>query len=319
MDRIALANLPTPLEPASRLTEAWGGPSIWFKRDDLTGFELSGNKVRKLEFHLGAAIEAGSDTVITCGALQSNHCRATALAANRLGLDTLLFLRTPDGLPPSDVTGNHLLQRLSGADCRFITPEQWKQRDALMAGAADRLERSWVIPEGGSDAIGLQGFVVATQELVVQLEEAGITRATIWHPASSGGTTAGLVRGAGDADLEIVGISVGDPTTEMEDKVGRLLDAADERFGAVPRAASWRIEDEYVGGGYGVASDEELAVQVEATRLTGLIWDPTYTGKAIVALHREITAGALAADRGVVFWHTGGGFAAFAHDWSNVL
>jgi D-cysteine desulfhydrase len=315
--------LPTPLEPAPRLSEAWsppgGGPRIWIKRDDLAGFGLSGNKVRKLEFHLGGAVADGADTVITCGALQSNHCRATALAADRLGMRCVLFLRTPDGRPPDRLTGNHLLQRLAGADYRFITPDEYADRDRLMAEAASDLGDAWVIPEGASDVLGMQGFVVAMTELSLQLEEAGITRAVIWHAASSGGTTAGLVRGSAAAEVEIIGASIGDPAPQLEAEVVELLDEADQRFGSMPRPAPWRIIDRYAGGGYGVITNEELALQVEATRLTGLIWDPTYTGKALVGLHAEIESGAVAPDADVVFWHTGGGFAVFAHDWEPVL
>lgn len=317
--RIALARLPTPLEPASRLTEAWGGPRIWIKRDDLAGFGLSGNKVRKLEFHLGTALEAHASTIVTCGALQSNHCRATALAAARLGLECILFLRTEDGRQPSDLTGNHLLQRLAGADCRFITQEDWANREQLMADAAADVDGAWVIPEGASDALGMQGFVVAMTELETQLEESGVTEAAIWHAASSGGTTAGLVRGSTEPSIDIVGSSVGETSAALEAKIGALLDEADQRFGSMPRPAPWRITDEYVGGGYGMTTEEELALQVEASRLTGLIWDPTYTGKALVGLKAEIDAGALAPDTDVVFWHTGGGFATFAHDWESAL
>lgn len=319
MHRVALARLPTPLEPATRLSEAWNGPRIWIKRDDLTGFGLSGNKVRKLEYHLGGALEVQADTVITCGALQSNHCRATALAANRLGLKAVLFLRTNDGHPPGDVTGNHLLERLGGAECRFITPLEYRDRERLMADAAADLDNAWVIPEGASDALGMQGFVAAMGELAIQLDEADITRGVIWHAASSGGTTAGLVRGGATADVEIIGVSVGDPAAELGAKIVELLDEADQRYGAMPRSTPWRITDAHVGGGYGVVSDEELAVQVEATRLTGMLWDPTYTGKAITGLRREIASGSLRADRDVIFWHTGGGFATFAHDWSRAL
>ncbi len=318
MARVPLARLPTPLQPAPRLTGAWGGPRIWVKRDDLAGFGLSGNKVRKLEFHLGAALEVEADTVITCGALQSNHCRATALAADHLGLRTILYLRTPDGAPPAEITGNHLLQRLAGADCRFITPDEYASRDELMAEAAAEEPHAWVIPEGASDAIGMQGFVAAMTEAAVQFEEESVRAPVIWHAASSAGTTAGLIRGSAEGlDAELVGVSVGDPAHELTARITDLLDEADQRFGSMPRAIRWRITDEFIGGGYGVARDEELTVQVEATRLTGLIFDPTYTGKALVGLKASLDA--LDTDRDVVLWHTGGGFAAFAHDWSGVL
>jgi D-cysteine desulfhydrase len=313
--RIGLAHLPTPLESADRLTEAWGGPTIWVKRDDLTGFGLSGNKIRKLEFHLAAAIDAGADTVITCGAVQSNHCRATALAAARVGLDTILYLRSPDGKPPEAPTGNHFLQRLAGAECRFITPAQYDERDVLMAEAAAARGNSWVIPEGASDALGALGFVAAMHEIAPQLEDRGIVSPVIWHAASSAGTTAGMLRGAGELglDVEIAGSSVGDPANEVEHRIRTLLTDAIAQFGGSPCTVSWRIVDEYIGRGYGLSTPEELAVQAETTRLTGMIFDPAYTGKVIYGLKREIEQGRLTENDNVVFWHTGGGFAAFAH------
>ena len=313
--RLPLANLPTPLEPAPRLTAAWGGPTIWIKRDDLTGFGLSGNKVRKLEFHLAAALETGADTVITCGAVQSNHCRATALAAARVGLQTILYLATPSGMAPTEPTGNHLLQRLAGAECRFITPEQYGDRDAILAEAAAAHGNAWPIPEGASDALGTLGYVAAMHETAPQMEVLGIERPILWHAASSAGTTAGLVRGAAelDLDVEIVGSSVGEPASVVVRRIEDLLDDADVRFGPVEWNVGWRIIDDYIGLGYGLATSDELAVQAEATRLTGLLFDPVYTGKVIYALKQEIAADRITPDDNVIFWHTGGGFAAFAH------
>lgn len=312
--RIRLAQLPTPLERAPRLTEAWGGPEIWVKRDDLTGFGLSGNKVRKIEYHFAAAIAAGHNTVITCGAEQSNHCRATALAAARVGLRCLLFLRTPRGQAPGDLSGNHLLQRLAGAECRFITPAEYDDRDRLMAEAAREMGGAWVIPEGASDALGAEGFVEAAREIATQIGDLD-PPLTIWHPAMSAGTTAGLIRGAAQfgIDAAIVGCSVGDPATAIASRVEAILG------GDVPAEVRWSITDAHVGGGYGVVSREELALQAEASRLSGLLFDPTYTGKALYGLWREIGAGTFGAGDRVIFWHTGGGFAAFAHDWSAVL
>ena len=313
--RVSLANLPTPLEPAFRLTAAFGGPKIWVKRDDLTGFGLSGNKVRKLEFHLAAAREAGADTVITCGAVQSNHARATSLAAARVGLGTILYLRSPDGTAPETATGNHLLQLVAGAECRFITPAQWDDRDAIMADAAASHGAAWVIPEGASDALGALGFVAAIEEVAPQIESLGIERPVLWHAASSAGTTAGMVRGADEVglDVEIVGSSVGDPADVVEQRVRLLLDDADARFGSVRSAVPWRIVDDYIGRGYGLSTPDELAAQSHATRLTGLLFDPAYTGKALSGLREEIRSGRIGRDRNVIFWHTGGGFAVFAH------
>ena len=313
--RIGLANLPTPLEPANRLTAAWDGPTIWVKRDDLTGFGLSGNKIRKLEFHLAAAFDANADTVITCGAVQSNHCRATALAAARVGLHTILYLRSPDGQPPETATGNHLLQRLAGAECRFVTPEEYDDRDRIMAEAATAHGSSWVIPEGASDALGALGFVAAMHEIAPQLEDRGIVRPIIWHAASSAGPTAGMVRGAGELGLEaeIVGSSVGDPAGEVERRIRTLLTDAATQFGGTPGVVSWRVIDDYVGRGYGLSTPDELAVQAETTRLTGMLFDPAYTGKVVYGIKREVERGRLTKDDHVIFWHTGGGFAVFAH------
>jgi len=313
--RITLANLPTPLEKAERLTAAWGGPTIWIKRDDLTGFGLSGNKVRKLEYHLAAALDHGADTVVTCGAVQSNHCRATALAAAKVGLDTVLYLRSPDGLPPAEATGNHFLQRLAGAECRFITPAEYDRRNDIMGAAAADLGLAWVIPEGASDALGALGFVTAMHEIAPQLDDLGIEHPIIWHASSSAGTTTGMVRGAIETGLDgaIVGSSVGDTVEEVTDHVRALLADSDDIYGERTGDVPWRIIDDYVGRGYGLTTPEELATQIEATRLTGLLFDPAYTGKLVHGLKREIGRGHFTADDDVIFWHTGGGFATLAH------
>jgi D-cysteine desulfhydrase len=319
-----LALLPTPLEPADRLSDAWGGPRIWIKRDDLTGFELSGNKVRKLEFHFAAAKKAGADTVITCGAVQSNHSRATALAAARLGFRTILLLRHPSGEKPPALSGNYLLDVLAGADVRFITPRQWEDRDALMASAADQQRRigheTWVIPEGASDVLGMWGFVLAMRELADQLAAIPGEPAIVWHAASSGGTTAGIGWAADrlGLDSKIVACSIGDRSEEIRAKVEAIwADACRATDSQLPRP---RLEyvDRHIGGGYGVVAAEELAVQAEATALTGVVFDPTYTGKALFGLHSDIRDGRYTSADNIVFWHTGGGFAAFAHDFTQL-
>ena len=308
-ERFPLAQLPTPLDFADRLSKAWGGPEIWIKRDDLTGFGLSGNKVRKLEYHVAAAKAAGATTLVTCGAVQSNHCRATAIVAAKTGMKCILLLRSSDGQAPSQIEGNHLLQRLAGAEARFITREQWLDRIELMHEVAAEVEAqgesAWVMPAGASDRLG----VLAFDQALIELSEQITGPATIWHASSSGGTTAGLARGVARQGLEmaVVGSSVGESQAELTKTVTRLLGESDGD------GAPFEIVDSYVGLGYGKTTDEELAVQIEATQLTGLIWDPTYTGKALYALRREIERGRFSSDDRVVFWHTGGGFAAFAH------
>ncbi len=317
LPRIRLAQLPTPLEPLPRLTAVWGGPTIWAKRDDLTGFGLSGNKVRKLEYHLAAAHQAGATTLVTCGAVQSNHCRATAVAGARQGFRVVLYLRSPDGQPPSAVGGNHLLQRLAGAEPRFITPTDYVRRDQIMGDAADAIGNAWVIPEGASDALGAVGFEQAAAEAAEQWAVQAGGPVTWWHAASSGGTTAGMGTAADrlGLDVAIVGSSVGDPLDELADRIEDIW----EESGHMPAQPRIELIDSYIGRGYGLTTDDEMEAQIQATRLTGLFFDPTYTGKAIYGLRQEIMAGRFSSDDHVVFWHTGGGFAAFAHDYAGVL
>jgi D-cysteine desulfhydrase len=328
--RIPLAQLPTPFERLDRLTAAWAGaagnsPTIWVKRDDLTGFELSGNKVRKLEFHLAAARAAGADTVITCGAVQSNHCRATALAAARLGLRSVLAVRTADGRPVAP-TGNHLLHHLGATEILTITPEAYDERDAVMkAVATDQSARGhscWIIPEGASDALGMWGFVLAMRELAEQFDAAGIERPpTIWHAASSGGTTAGIAWAVDRLKLRtpVIASSVGDAAVHLEVRVNAIWHDALDEFGGERPDVPLEIIDSYVGGGYAVVTRDELAVQRDTTKLTGLLFDPTYTGKALFGLRQEIRNGRWSSDDHVVFWHTGGGFSVFADEYRGIL
>lgn len=323
--RTRLAALPTPLEPAHRLSERWGGPQIWIKRDDLTGFGLSGNKVRKLEFHFAAAGEAGADTVITCGAVQSNHSRATALAAARLGYRCILYLRKPDNVTNPDLSGNYLLDRLAGAQIRFIPPSDWELRDELMAAEATQQRaaghESWVIPEGASDVLGMWGLVVAMRELAEQAVWIEGNPATLWHAASSGGTTAGIGWAADRLGLEIdiAACSIGDPAPEIESKVTAIWEQAAAATGATVPTIPIAYIDRHIGDGYGLVSADDLRIQAEATSLTGLVFDPTYTGKALAGLRRDIADGVYGPRDNIVFWHTGGGFAVFAHDFSRIV
>jgi D-cysteine desulfhydrase family pyridoxal phosphate-dependent enzyme len=316
--RLELARTPTPLEPFDRLSEAWGGPRIWVKRDDLTGFGLSGNKVRKLEHHFAAARQDRADTVITTGAAQSNHCRATALAAARLGYDCLLLARTHDGEPPDEATGNHLLQLLAGAEVRYVTPDEYRERDRLMASEAERLaragRRAWVIPEGASDALGMWGMATCFTEITEQSTALDVDAVALWHAASSAGTTAGLGWMADrlDSSIPLVAVSVGDPVEHLREHVEAIWSQACATWGGEMPEPVLRYTDEYVGGGYGLVEAEQPAVVEQATRLTGLLFDPTYTGKAIYGLWQEIGSGRFEAGTDVIFLHTGGGFAALA-------
>ncbi len=315
-----LARLPTPLEHLPHLSATWGGPQIWVKRDDLTGFELSGNKVRKLEYHLGAALSSKADTVVTCGAEQSNHCRATALAAARLGLGCVLVLRTAEGRSPPQLRANHLLHHLAGARIELVDADGYRRRDQLMAALADDLRdqgrRPWVIPEGASDRLGMYGMADAFDELVIQMAAAGIEPAVVWHASSSGGTTAGFGWSAthNGSSAPIVAVSVGEHAAELENRVRAIWAEGAARESAPVPELPIEYRDDYVGGGYGVIDPAQPAVEAEATARTGLLFDPTYTGKALFGLRQEIASGRFGPDDQVVFWHTGGGFAVFAGD-----
>ena len=305
IEPLSLANLWTPIERLER-TSALLGIDLWVKRDDLTGAALSGNKVRKLEYLCGEARAQDADLLVTCGAVTSNHCRATAVAAAKLGMGAHLLLR---GDEPEVADGNLLLDRLVGAETTFITQEQWADRDALMADiaaqAAQTGRRPYVIPEGGSNAVGALGYVGAAAELASQAEAAEVDLGVVWHATGSGGTTAGLALGFEGTDVEVCGVAVCDDAAYFDAAITRIV----APFEASP---SWRILDGYQGAGYAQATDEELAFYAEVARREGLILDPVYSGKAFRALCLEAEAGRLPTDRAVVFVHTGGIFGVFS-------
>ena len=317
--RVHLAALPTPLHHLPRLSEQLG-IEVLCKRDDLTGSVLSGNKVRKLEYLLADALAVGADTVITCGGAQSNHCRATALAAAQVGLACRLLLRTDDPAAPPPLEGNLLLDRVAGADVRFISRPDYARRTVLMDEEVARLSAAghapYVIPEGGSNALGAWGYIRAAFELRAQLaamEAREKARAvTLVYAAGSGGTGAGLVAGAALSDLEarIVGFAVCDDTAYFQREIARILAELAARF-ELPRVASLppaEIVDEFVGVGYAKTRPEELRSLIAVARAEGLVLDPVYTGKAMYGL-RELqrrAPGCLGSR--VVFVHTGGVF-----------
>jgi len=311
-ERVTLARLPTPLERADRLGSALG-VELWIKRDDLTGAELTGNKVRKLEFLLAEARARQADTVVTCGGAQSNHCRATALAAARLGMRTLLLLRVADPRQPPPIEGNILLDRLCGAEIRWVSPADYARRARLLPEVADELRRAgrtpYVIPEGGSNPLGAWGYVRAVEELAAQLPPGP---ATIVYAAGSGGTGAGLLLGlklAGLRDLRAVGVNVCDDREYFVGVIGDIVEGAIARWQLPVVFDRSEIEmlDGYVGGGYGVSRPEELALIRDVARTEGIVLDPVYTAKAFLGLRER------ARELGprVVFLHTGGIFGLF--------
>jgi D-cysteine desulfhydrase len=314
--RLFLAHLPTPLQKPQRLADRLG-IDLWVKRDDASGGAEAGNKIRKLEFLLADAALHGADTVITCGGIQSNHARATALCAASLGMRALLFLRTTDpsretALAPLD--GNVLLDRMAGAEIRWITPAQYKARNALMDEAAAELtgqqKVAYVIPEGGSNGLGALGYVEAMREVRRQLDlglAGGTPFDVIVHACSSGGTAAGVALGAFRHGVapEVRLLTVGDdvPTTEaIIERIVEQARALDPDLGAT---ANIVVDDRANGPAYAVSTPEQRARMIEASRLSGLVFDPVYTGKALSGLWELCESGELRGKR-VLFLHTGG-------------
>ncbi|MGC3998636.1 MAG: D-cysteine desulfhydrase family protein [Anaeromyxobacter sp.] len=318
--RAPLARLPTPLEPSARMGAALG-IDLLYKRDDLTGLELSGNKARKLEYLLAEAERQGADTVVTCGGIQSNHCRATAFAAARRGLETVLLLRTADPAHPPPPEANVLLDRLAGAQLRFIGPAQYERRDALMEDVSAELRaggrRPYVIPEGGSSALGCLGYVLAVAELRAQLPDAWRDGPlTLAYAVGSGGTGAGIelgVRLLGWRSARPLGFAVWRDAAHFRGVIAGLCAEARRRWPALPEVppAEVAVDDGFVGPGYAQPTAEGLALIARAAREDGVLLDPVYTGKAMLGVAtRAQQPGGLPSPR-VVFFHTGGAFGLF--------
>jgi D-cysteine desulfhydrase len=320
--RVPLARIPTPLEPLKRLSERLG-VDLYVKRDDLTGVELTGNKVRKLEFVLADALRQGADLVLTCGGAPSNHSRATAIAAARLGLRCRLILRTPDPSNPPALEGNLLLDRLAGSEIVWITPEEYKRRDEIFAREADSLRRSglkpYMIPEGASNALGAWGYIHAAAELKQDLEKLpGGTgqRTTIVHATGSGGTTAGLILGTKLLGLNarIIGVNVCDDRDHFVRAIGEICEDCISRYGlnvSFSRESDIEIVDGYVGLGYAQSRPQELSLLMEVASAEGLFLDPVYTGKAFFGMVQELRRNQKIFGDRIVFLHTGGIFGLF--------
>ena len=319
--RLDLARLPTPLTRMERLSTEFPGVDIWLKHDEMTGVEVSGNKVRKLEFIFAEALAQGCDTVITCGGVQSNHCRATAVLAARLGLKAHLLLR---GERPPELSGNLLLDHLSGAEISYISQADWRTHEEYGRELQDEYERrgrrALFIPIGGSDAIGLWGYIAACEELRKDFDRSGIEPDAIVVATGSGGTQSGLLVGRELFGLRagIVAFNVCDDAAWFEQKVRRDVAAWSERYDAsfdVEGLAIATIEG-YVGPGYGEAGPEVYRTIASVARREGVFLDPVYTGKAFNGMLSELRkgdSGCLAGAGTVVFIHTGGLFGVFPH------
>jgi D-cysteine desulfhydrase len=320
--RLELARLPTPLETMNRLSEELD-VELYVKRDDLTGLALSGNKVRKLEFVLADALKMGADTVLTCGGEQSNHARATAVAAARLGLGCRLILRTVDPANPPAVEGNTLLDRMAGAEILWVSPDEYARRDEIFEKEATRLKkvgkRPYPIPEGASNTLGAWGYIRAAEELAGDLGRlpGGLGRVTtVIHATGSGGTGAGLILGAKmhGLNVRVASINVCDDREHFVRVIGEICEDAMAQYEInVPfsRERDVDIVDGYVGRGYALSRPQELAFIRDVARREGIFLDPVYTGKAFFGMTQELKRHPGCFGQRVVFLHTGGIFGLF--------
>jgi D-cysteine desulfhydrase len=313
LSRVRLAHLPTPMVAPKRLAEGLG-IDLWVKRDDATGGAEAGNKIRKLELLLADALATGADTVVTCGGLQSNHARATALCAAALGLRAVLYLRSnrPEEAPPLE--GNVLLDRLAGAEIRLITPETYKDRERVMSRAAASLgeagHRAYVIPEGGSNGRGALGYVLAMGEVREQLRQGvagGGAFDLVVHACGSGGTAAGVALGVAYHGVarRVRAMAVCDDAPTFERIVSRIVAEARALAPELGDPAELTIDERAKGPAYAVSTKEQRALVARVASESGLVLDPVYSGKAFAGLAAMAAGGELRGAR-VLFLHTGG-------------
>jgi len=314
--KLSLANLPTKIEPLPVISKQLG-VSIYLKRDDQTGSEYSGNKVRKIEYAAAEAIRQGCDTLITCGGIQSNHCRATAAVAAKLCLKSILLLRINEEPP---ICGNYLIDLLFGAEVRFCTPEAYRNaRNPIMqeicGSIAAEGRKGYIIPEGASNGIGCFGYFDCMEEIVRQEQEMGISFDTVVVAEGSGGTHAGLhlANKLHGLQKRIVSFCVCDDKEYFSKAVLDICASCLRYLDLSLPLNQDEIEifDQYVGRGYALSSPEELAFIARTARENGVIFDPVYTAKAFRGLCREIERGSFSNAQKILFIHTGGLFGLF--------
>ncbi len=316
-DRISLANLPTKVEKLPKLSEELG-VNIFLKRDDGTGIEVSGNKIRKLEFSLKEALDNGCDVLITCGGSQSNHCRAVAQCAAKLGLKSVLLLRGEDN---GVYQGNLLLDKLFNATTEFITPDQYKNhRTDMMNEIKNQYEKDgfkpYIIPEGASNGIGLFGYFHGMQEIMKDEDSLNIKFDVIGVTVGSAGTYGGLVLGntlLNNNESIITGINICDTAEYFKHKTLEIINESKAYcdFNKVIKSEDLCIIDGYVGEGYGFPTKEQIEFIKEIAALEGIVLDPVYTGKAFYGLVNEIKKGTFKNAKNILFIHTGGLYGLF--------
>ncbi|MDK1023489.1 MAG: D-cysteine desulfhydrase [Gammaproteobacteria bacterium] len=319
--RTTLAHLPTPIEPLPRLTELLGGPKLWVKRDDCTGLATGGNKTRKLEFLMGDALTLGADTILTQGAVQSNHCRQTAAAATKLDMKCELLFENRIAEPGDTYrnSGNVFLDKLFGAGIHDY-PEGTDMDLAMEEMAADisaKGRKPYIIPGGGSNPVGALGYVNCALEIINQANEMGLRIDRIIHATGSAGTQAGLVTGiqAMHARIPVLGIGVNAPKDIQEERVFYLAESTADYIGApgVVKRHDVVANCNYIGEGYGIPTEGMREALDLLARLEGILFDPVYTGKALAGMIDLIRKGELSSDETIVFIHTGGSAGLFGY------
>lgn len=322
--RVRLGHFPTPLERLDRLSEALDGPEIWIKRDDCTGLATGGNKTRKLEFIVADAHSQGCDTLVTLGKIQSNHARQTAAAAAKAGMSCVLLLEqlAANRSETYNGNGNVLLDRILGAEVTVVAPGERTPAfaESQMAALSTAGRTPYLVPVGGSDAIGATGYVSCALELNDQLATLGLEADALVMATASGGTQAGLVVGlhAVGRDTDVVGYSVSRSAADQHAKVIEVINECSTHLRLeVPPDQLVGVEDHTLGPGYGQPERQTIeAIQLFA-RTEGIILDPVYTGKAAAGLIAGCRDGRFSDGKRVVFLHTGGQASAFGYE--NVL
>jgi D-cysteine desulfhydrase len=309
--KVQLAHLPTPIHKLEHLTEVLDGPELWIKRDDLTGHAFGGNKIRKLEYLIADAQTKNADTLVTAGAVQSNHCRQTAGAAARFGMHCVLVL---EGHEAPEETGNVLLDLLFGAE--LVWAQDRELLDALQStydSIAEGGSNPYLVPFGGSNAIGSAGYVEAMHEFLDQDVE--VDRIVV--PVTSGGTLAGLLAGSNmyGFEGEITAIRIGRYEGAVLERLAAHAKETAALFGHDIELDSNEIDvrEGYMDPGYAVLTDLEREAIMTFARLEGILLDPVYTGRAAGGMLDLIHKGEIGVDERVLFWHTGGTPALFAY------
>lgn len=311
--RIKLANLPTKIEKLERLSDELG-KNIYIKRDDQTGTEISGNKVRKLEFSVAEALDNNYNYLITCGGIQSNHARATAAVAAKLGIGSYLVLR---GREDNILEGNYFLEKMLGAKIRFVTTDEYKyNRIEIMNNIKAQLEeeghKAYIIPEGASNGIGSLGYVKAMEEILDQERELGIKFDGIVTTVGSGGTYAGIYYGnyINNNSATVYGFNIVDNKEYFQNLIENLLKEISfyTNKEIIIDKNKLEIIDGYPGLGYALSQKKEIDFIHYFAKLEGIILDPVYTGKAMFGLVEEIKKGRFNKHNNILFIHTGGLF-----------